>query len=139
MIGTDYGLAFQRTQRRKLSRRAYMKALHFINGVRSNLKAIGFVDVVPADPFPPLDPNTLVVAFRQGLLGGDKVEFADKNGETRIQRHDKAMRFAPCKHRSVSDILDDAEAMADLVRNASLRGFALHAWRRARKMYGARA
>jgi hypothetical protein len=131
----DYGLSYQRAQRHK--RRFVRKALHFVNGLRAVFTAAGFVDVAhPVDPFPPLDPNTLVVAFRQGLLGGDKVEFADKGGETRVQRHDASVRYAPSKHRSVSDILDDAEAMADLIRNSGMGRYSLFAWRRTRAMYG---
>jgi hypothetical protein len=34
----DYGLSYQRAQRNKLTRRAHMKALHFINGLRLMLK-----------------------------------------------------------------------------------------------------
>lgn len=109
---------------------------------RAALHAIGVAlagpeEAVQAKPADRFDAAMLAVAFRQGLLGGATIERVTARGReipfgefATVQTHDLDVLFRPLAFRSVSDVLEDDEAVKALRKNARLSG---RAWRRAKR------
>jgi hypothetical protein len=109
--------------------------------------ALGFIGAKPRplaamrrDPFPPLDPARLAVAFKQGFTGGGTFETVPAIGREKkfgayvtVQAHQMDALYKPISGRSVSDILEDYEAQRAIARNFHMGALELRQWRNNRR------
>ncbi|MDO8421131.1 MAG: hypothetical protein Q7S99_03115 [Parvibaculum sp.] len=73
-----------------------------------------------------------VLALLQGTKGGACVEFADRCGLKRVQRHDASRAALPVRTRSASEIIAEAEAMEAIQRNGRMNSAQVRKWRKRR-------
>lgn len=146
MTAIDYGRRMQAATRarRQTSSIARMgwDALMRLDATlaKAALHALGVAlagpeEAAQAKPVDRFDAAMLAVAFRQGLLGGATIERVTARGReipfgefATVQTHDLDVLYRPIAFRSISDVLEDDEAVTALRRNALVSG---RTWRRA--------
>ncbi|MBX3504465.1 MAG: hypothetical protein KF895_03225 [Parvibaculum sp.] len=146
IVGTDMAPAFRAKQRNRpvsLSAALWQRLAKI--DARMAAVALGFIETKPRgapakrDPFPPLDPARLAVAFKQGFTGGGTAETVPAAGREKkfgshvtVQAHQIEALYKPISGRSVVDVLDDYEAQQAIARNFRMTWLDLRQWRKKR-------